>query len=211
MLHLKEHLAGKSHVVWDWNGTLLDDLDVCVEIVSAVAERHVGKKLTREAYLAGFRFPVREWYRDMGFDFERVSFEELSVDFVASYVARAPGLALFEGVRELLQELQESGIRCSILTAAHQSVVDQMLAHFGIRDFFHEVYGLGDHHATSKVQRGRQLLAQLGLPREELVLVGDTDHDLEVARDLGIDAVLLEGGHQCGTRLRQLHHAVLAR
>jgi phosphoglycolate phosphatase len=211
MLHLREHLAGKTHVIWDWNGTLLDDLEMTIDIVADVTEANIGRRLGREEYLETFRFPIREYYQELGFDFAKVSFEELSHAFVARFEERVKGCELFAGTRELLDELRSRRVRCSILTAAQEDNVKALLGHFGIDGFFENVYGLGNPYARSKIDRGRQLLELIDEPRAELVLVGDTDHDFEVGHALGIDVVLLTEGHQSRTRLERVHSRVVAR
>lgn len=211
MLHLKEHLAGKRHVIWDWNGTLLDDLELTVAIVGDTTEKHIGRRLSRDEYLKYFRFPISAYYEEIGFDFTKVTFEQLSHEFITCFEAGVRDLQLFDGVHELLEALRTEGIACSILTAAPELQVQELLRHFGIDGHFHAVFGLSDNFARSKVERGRQLMAHLGLDAADLVLVGDTDHDLEVAKALGIDAILLTGGHQCPTRLQRSHHRVFGR
>jgi phosphoglycolate phosphatase len=97
------------------------------------------------------------------------------------------------------------------LTAAPEDSVKALLRAFGIDGFFAAVYGLQDVYARSKLARGQQLMADLGIAPGELILIGDTDHDLEVAKALGIEAVLLTGGHQCQSVLERAHHRVVAR
>lgn len=211
MQKLKSHFHGKKHVIWDWNGTLLDDVEMTLAIVSDVTEHMIGRRLSRDEYVKLFRFPIRAYYEDLGFDFQRLSFEEISRQFIERFDAEAKTCALFHGTRELLAELRAEDIACSILTAAHEDSVKDLLQHFGIDGFFHAVYGLSDVYARSKLERGRQLMAHLGLPASELILVGDTDHDFEVGQALGIDVVLVTEGHQCVTRLERVHTRVVCR
>lgn len=76
-----------AHVIWDWNGTLLDDAELCVEVMNDVLTRRQLAPLTAETYAAAFRFPVREYYRELGFDFERETFEVIGTEFIAGYSA----------------------------------------------------------------------------------------------------------------------------
>lgn len=75
-------------------------------------------------------------------------------------------------------------------------MLDEQLAHFGLTGYFEEVLGQSDFYGHSKVQRGLAWLAASGLEKERAVMVGDTDHDFEVAAALGIRCVLFAGGHQ---------------
>jgi phosphoglycolate phosphatase len=211
MLHLTEALAGKRHVIWDWNGTLLNDADICVEIVQELLAAHGMAPIDRAAYLDRFRHPVIDYYRELGFDFTRTSFEEVSRAFGRGYVARLERIRLFDGAAATLEALGGRGVACSVLSAAYQNDLVSMLKRHGILHHFTHTYGLGDRNAHSKVERGRELLKVLALPLSGLVLVGDTDHDLEVGRELGIDVVLVEGGHQAYERLVKRHERVVRR
>jgi phosphoglycolate phosphatase len=81
--------------------------------------------------------------------------------------------------------------------------------HHGLTHYFDRVYGLKDHYARSKVERGRELIFDSQIDREHTLLIGDTDHDLEVAQELGIEALLIADGHQSFERLEPRHHRVL--
>lgn len=208
MKSLKPHFSGKNHVIWDWNGTLLDDVELCVDIIQGMLARHGLKPIGIADYLDVFRFPVIEYYRDVGFDLDKTPFEVVATDFMTSYLGRVREAPLFRGVPELLVELRTEGVACSVLSAAPERDLKDLLAHHGIATFFDHVYGLTDHYARSKIDRGRELMARLGSAPEELILVGDTDHDLEVGEALGIDVLLVAGGHQSHTRLTKRHHRV---
>jgi phosphoglycolate phosphatase len=213
MRHLTPRLAGKTHVIWDWNGTLLDDVDLCIDVISELLVEHGRAPLSRDDYLAKFRFPVEGYYREL-FDLEAVPFATLSDAFILRYNERAGRVRLHAGTGEVLAELAARKIACSVLSAAHEDDLRSLIAHYGLGGFFRHVYGIGDRYARSKIERGRALIAEIaadGTPPRELVLIGDTDHDLEVAAALGIDALLLTGGHQSEARLRAAGASVVMR
>ncbi len=206
---LTSHLQNKSHIIWDWNGTLLDDVDMVVGAISDVLAEHSRPPLTREEYTALFRFPVADYYKDLGFDFEKVPFETISERFVHFYMERILTCNLHEGVPEILDYVQKSGATQSILSAAHEESLLRHLDHYEIRGYFHHVFALSDHNAKGKLERGRELIKASGHAPEETLLIGDTDHDLEVGHALGIDVVLLGDGHQSYERLTPIHHKVI--
>ncbi len=63
MPHLHQHLRHKTHVIWDWNGTLIDDIDLCVRSVAAILDAHGMPRVTVEEHRRLFRMPVRDFYR----------------------------------------------------------------------------------------------------------------------------------------------------
>lgn len=191
------------HIVWDWNGTLLDDLDLSIDVMNAILARRDLPRLDRARYHALFDFPVRDYYGRLGFDPARDSFEQLSVEFISGYDARRFESSLHRGVATVLNAVVASGLRQSILSAYRQETLREIVAHFGLSSHFAGIAGLDNIHAHSKVALGRELVAGLGVPPHAILLVGDTLHDLEVARELGVDCVLIAAGHHPADRLRR--------
>ena len=75
MIHLQHRLSHKRHVIWDWNGTLVNDTHLAVEAACVLLEEHNLPLIDIAHYKEYFRFPVRDYYKLMGFDLEKVSFE----------------------------------------------------------------------------------------------------------------------------------------
>jgi phosphoglycolate phosphatase len=197
------------HVIWDWNGTLLDDLDLCIDVMNGLLRRRGLPPMDRARYHAVFGFPVRDYYQRLGFDFARDSFEQLSVEFIAGYEARRRECNLQPGARATLAALQQAGVTQSILSAYREATLKEIVAHFGLTPHFIRLTGLDNIYAHSKAELGRAWVAELALPGDEILMVGDTLHDLEVAREMGVDCVLVAGGHQSAERLRRQTDRVL--
>ncbi len=102
-----------------------------------------------------------------------------------------------------------AGLSQSILSAYRQTTLEQIVAHFGLTHHFIRLNGLDNIYAHSKAELGRAWLRELALPPADVLLVGDTLHDLEVARELGVDCILVAAGHHPGTRLRAGHDRVV--
>lgn len=191
------------HVIWDWNGTLLDDVDVARLVVDAMLRRRGLPGLSRERYHELFNFPITTYYERAGFDFARDPFPRLADEFHASYDASAGGMALYGGALGALERVSEHGLEQSILSAAHQPRLEQQVQRYGVREHFVGLIGIDDHFAGSKVEHGRRWIATLDGAPEEFVMIGDTVHDHEVADELGVDCLLVADGHQPRWRLEQ--------
>jgi phosphoglycolate phosphatase len=116
---------------------------------------------------------------------------------------------VYEGFRALIQGLRQQPVKISILTALNHDALHDQLNDFNLGHYFDAAFGLYNHHALSKVQRGHELMQHVGVPAHETIIIGDTDHDLEVAQSLGIDVILLADGHQNETRLRKTMATVI--
>jgi len=184
-----------QHIIWDWNGTLLNDVWLSVEIVNSMLASHNDLQLNPVSYRDIFDFPIREYYARLGFDFEKESFESLCDKFISQYDRRVEECRLHNGVRSTIHQLNEMRIGQSVLSAAEQGLLERMVEKFGVSRYFENVLGLADNFARSKVENGKQMIANLGIPPKEVVLIGDTTHDFEVAEAMGVDCVLVSHGH----------------
>ncbi|MBI5771079.1 MAG: HAD family hydrolase [Verrucomicrobia bacterium] len=194
--------ARYRHIIWDWNGTLLNDVDFSIDIMNGLLRRRGLPLLDRARYHALFDFPVRDYYYRLGFDPARDSFEALSVEFIGGYDERRWECRLHSGTRPALTAARAAGISQSILSAYRQETLHEIVAHFGLTDFFLRLTGLDNIYAHSKAELGRAWVAELGLPRSDILMVGDTLHDLDVAAEMGVDCVLVAAGHHPEARLR---------
>jgi phosphoglycolate phosphatase len=190
-----------KHLIWDWNGTLLDDVDCCVALLNRVLADRKMEPVTRRQYRERFGFPVRDFYEGLGIDFTREDYGDLSVDFVSRYRARFTEMALQRGALQTLESVRKLGIGQSVVSAMESNLLTTMLKHFGVESFFEQVRGRLDLAAVSKVDIGVALLKEMALAPAEVLLVGDTLHDLETARAMGCRCLLFSGGHQTRPRL----------
>ena len=153
-------------------------------------------------YLEVFDFPVRRYYERLGFDFERERFEHTCDEYFAHYGQLWPQCGLRAGVREALARMSARGMSHSVLSATEHAMLRTQAAHHQLHEVIAAWIGVDDTLARGKVAEGRRWLARSGLDPAHVALVGDTLHDLEVARELGVACVLVEGGHHSSARLR---------
>lgn len=199
---LLDAVAGKQHIIWDWNGTILDDLDYAVETINHQLRRHSLATLTRAQYQQVFDFPIRTYYERLGFDFSTVSFDTLCHEYIDQYMLGYRDCRPVAAVIEVLGHTRGVCIEQSILSASEQQSLDEMVAHFDVAHLFDVVCGIDDRRAESKLARGQALIECSRITPDKTVLVGDTLHDCEVAEALGIDVVLVDHGHHSIERLR---------
>lgn len=195
------HTLPHSHLIWDWNGTLLDDLDYSIDVMNALLARRSLPLLDRPRYHALFDFPVRNYYARLGFDPVADPFEKLSTEFITAYDARRTETALHREADRVLAAVRRSGLGQSILSAYRHETLHEIVAHFGLTAHFDHIAGLDNIHAHSKVALGRTLVTRLGVPPAQILLIGDTLHDYEVARELGVPCALIAAGHHPAGRL----------
>lgn len=190
-----------THVIWDFNGTILDDMQAGIDSVNEMlTARGLPPVSGLEAYRELFDFPVKDYYAKLGFDFEKEDFGTvLAPIWVKLYEERCTKAALFPGVRALNLALREAGLSQSILSASERGMMLSQLAERGANGWFDEVWGNDSIHA-----HGKEHLAAAwreAHPGARAVLIGDTTHDAKVAGLIGADCILVAAGHQSRERL----------
>ncbi len=206
---LIEYADQKKNIIWDWNGTLLNDVDYVLEIINPLLQQHGLKTQTVASYRQIFGFPVRDYYVKMGFDLEANCFKKLSDVFHENYYARVSKCEIYPSSKAYLDHFLQTGRTQSVLSASDQEALHHVLKHYNLDSYFKYIFGIADRLAASKVQRGRELIEQSGFNHSDTILIGDTDHDLEVGRELGIDVILVSHGHQSEERLKAIHPYVV--
>ncbi|MCE5340635.1 MAG: HAD hydrolase-like protein [Planctomycetaceae bacterium] len=190
-----------KHIIWDWNGTLLDDARLCVEVLNSMLAGRGMKTTTLPQYQNDFDFPVLNYYLKLGFDFSKEEYDAVAREYISAYQAQYQKCSLRSGVLDFITKLKKAGLSQSVLSASQQSSLLTAIEHYKLKDLFENICGLDDYYAHGKVDAGKKLLKNLSASGQDILLIGDTTHDYEVACELGADCMLLPAGHQSRKRL----------
>ncbi len=192
----------RAYIIWDWNGTLLDDVGAAVNALNRMLAARRRTPITREFYRANFGFPVRPFYAKAGFDLAHEDWDSICVEYHEA-VAAEKEQYLRPDARAALTLARSSGIGQSILSALREDLLHRDVAAAGIVPLFDAIYGVDNLDGATKLSRGYDLIRKLGLDggAQEMFFIGDTLHDSEVAEALGARCILVGGGHQSSERL----------
>ncbi len=200
-----------QHVIWDWNGTLLDDVQLCADIMNNLLKARLLPTITLKTYREIFTFPVKDYYIKAGHDFANESFGKIGRDFIDEYEKRKTECALYPYAAEVLEILHSLKIEQHLLSAYKQNNLEDIIKHFGINEYFNSVMGLDHIYADGKIELGKQLMNEIlsNGKQSKVLLIGDTIHDYEVAKALNIDCLLVSSGHQNNEKLKLLNIPVI--
>ncbi len=191
-----------DYILWDWNGTLLDDLELNLSVENTLLTRRgLSTIASREFYLEHFSFPVRQFYEMVGFDFSKEDFAAVSAEYVAVYEAGLDRAALFSDAVGVIDSLSARGIRQGIISASEHTRLLAQVAHFGIADRFVCVLGSENNLGKSKVHVALDWLQANRIDPHRVAFIGDTIHDKETADALGCDCFFVSRGHNARHRL----------
>lgn len=188
-------------VIWDWNGTLLNDIELCINSINKLLTARNLPVVEKETYKEIFSFPVQDYYKTLGFDFEKEDFSIPAHQFIDLYKKGFDGCSMQENSLAVLQYFQQNSIRQFVLSAMEHDMLEKTLKEKGISEFFEGIAGLQDHYAVSKIEQGLKLIKQYNIETNNTWLMGDTTHDYEVAKELGVKCLLIADGHQSKQRL----------
>jgi len=188
-------------IIWDWNGTLLNDVDICVKSMNQMLSRRQMKLISRSLYKDIFTFPVKVYYEKIGWDFNKEPFDEIGIEFMDLYFKNLEQSFLHQHTIEILNYLKQKNYIQTVLSAMEHRSLENSLSKKGIRDFFTHVAGISNHYADGKLETARKLIERIKISPERICLFGDTLHDLEVANQIGCNCVLIADGHQSYERL----------
>lgn len=195
-------MAKTNVVLWDWNGTLLDDRAFTMHCLNALLEAFdYPQRYGTEEYLELFDFPIEDYYKKAGFDFSRHPYPMLAERFMAMYNPGSAACVPMADAVSTLEAVRGMGIRQVILSATRRDTLQQQVAARQLTGYFDELLGLGDIFGKSKVQAGRDWMARTGIDPATAVMIGDTLHDAEVAAAMGARCLLVTTGHQSRRRL----------
>ena len=199
-----------KHIIWDWNGTLLDDRWLCVEGINKALDKRGLKTINEQTYKDIFSFPVKDYYQKLGFDFSVEPFEIAGDEFVLYYEKHFNRTKLHSRCRSIIKNIFAVGITQSILSAGkHEFLLEWVKAH-KLQKYFIKILGIDNQYATGKTELGMSLIKNLSYNNNEVVLIGDTIHDSDVAESMNIDCLLMDQGHVNNDRLQKTGRKVFS-
>jgi phosphoglycolate phosphatase len=190
-----------KHIIWDWNGTLLNDVDYCRRIINKILSQNNLPELSLSKYKEIFTFPVQDYYKAAGLDFSITSFEILGKEFMKDYEKNKLTCKLYDNAKNVLSEIHKKGIKQSVLSAYKHDTLVEILKTYDLFDYFDNVIGSDNIYAGGKTHLGLQLIEQIDVSKDQILFVGDTLHDAEVAEAMGVHSILIADGHQAKEKL----------
>ena len=187
-------------IIWDWNGTLLDDNHASLSALNAILSRRGLESVDLDYYRKNFAFPVRYFYESLGVKIECEDWDALAQEYHDAY--HECELRLAADAKDALEFVRNNGVSQAVVSAMREDYLISDMDRFGIRPYFESVLGTNNLDGCSKLSRIRDYVALAG-GREEYVVIGDSLHDKEVADAIGARCVFYGGGSHDPSRLRE--------
>ena len=190
----------KKMIIFDWNGTLIDDVWLNLNAINGVLEKRGINPITVEYYRENFCFPVSIFYKELGLDLSE--WDEIAKEFGSHYISDIEKVKLFPDVVPSLEELKKAGIETGIFSAMEHKMLNRHVEMLRISQYFRFIEGIENHYAEGKTHLCKKILEKSGYSEKEILFVGDTCHDYETAKAIGCDVALVSRGHNTAEILR---------
>ncbi|MCM8612203.1 HAD-IA family hydrolase [Accumulibacter sp.] len=181
-------------LVFDWDGTLLDSAAAIVEAITAACG-DLGlppPPAERARHVIGMG--LHEALRHALPELPESRYPQLVERYRHHYLARDHELQLFAGVAELIAELSAGGFLLAVATGKSRLGLDRALRHSGLGPFFHASRCADECFSKPHPQMLEELLDELAVAGERALMIGDTTHDLQMARNAGVAALAVAYG-----------------
>ena len=191
-------------IVFDWDGTLLDSTGGIADCIQAAA-RDLGLPVpARETASHVIGLGLQASLRTAVPSLPQDKYREFAEAYRRHFLARQGSMALFPGVREMLQELLGAGHRLAVATGKSRRGLDHALESTALRRMFAASRCADETDPKPHPAMLLELMAQLGVAPAQVLMIGDTSHDLEMARSARVDAVAVAYGAHPDESLRAL-------
>ena len=182
-------------VCWDWNGTLLDDVGVARVAMNEVLQTHQLPTIADEdEYRQLFGFPIRSFYSRVGVG--EGAFVEAANQYLRLFAQTVGQASLQHEARATLAAIGALGVEQVLISATPKEVLKQQLAPHALNAHFSEILGITDVYAASKAHVVASWLESSGHNPQRVLMVGDTNHDEEIAEALNVRFLRYSRGHQ---------------
>ena len=149
-------------IIWDWNGTLLNDVDYCVAVMNKVLEKYKLNSIDVDFYRKVFTFPVEKYYQKLGFDFSVNSFQKVGLEFIDIYNKDIASCTLYRNAIETLSAISSLAIKQVIISAREHDSLLKDIESQDIAHYFDSVVGISDNYASGKLHLFDKVIADYG-------------------------------------------------
>lgn len=190
-----------THIIWDWNGTLLDDIGASLASVNDMLSERGKPPISVDFYKECICTPIKGFY-EKTFDMDKEDYSIIIKQYNEGYLYHLKDCGLTDGAVEALKYFRQSGAKQIIVSSSNNEQLLFNVEKYGVKEYFDAILGAGDYLAGSKIERALNYLEKSGAQKGRVLVVGDLIHDAEMASELSADCFLLTSGHEHPSRLQ---------
>jgi phosphoglycolate phosphatase len=197
-------------IVFDWDGTIANSTQLITRSVQA-AYRDLRLPVpdeTKASFIIGLR--LDEAFRKLSPNLPIERAEEVRQRYLFHYLKEDSAIPLFDGMEALLSALDDAGYFLAVATGKSRKGLDRMLALHHLQHRFHATKTADESASKPSPDMLLELMDRLGVSPQETLMIGDTTHDIQMAKTAGTDAVAVAyGAHSAETLQSESPRAIL--
>lgn len=198
-------------MAFDWNGTIVADTEVTLRANNEVLKHFGFKPISLGQYRKHYDVPIRKYWISLGLDpnfFDQHAKEQERI-FLSKFEPEEKRVRTRTGAKQILEYLKRQQIECLIFSNHIIPHIEARLEGLGIKKYFSKVLARPQHnrdhqHKKFKDQFLRDYIKAKKLTMKEIVIVGDTVEEIEIAKNFGCHSVAITGGHNSTLRLKAM-------
>ncbi|MBP3481209.1 MAG: HAD family hydrolase [Clostridia bacterium] len=182
-----------THIIWDYNGTVADDVDASVAAVNDMLKARGLPPTTKQEYTSTVSLPLDNYYNGLGI--ADADMEKLSWEF-RTYCQKHDNLSrIFDGFHETVEFAKAQGIKNILMSSLYIDFLKAETEKYNISDCFDEIIGMTDTLVGSKYENAKNYIDKNKLNPKNILFVGDLINDAQTAKALGAQCILIPNGH----------------
>ncbi len=182
-----------THIIWDYNGTVLDDAYTSVLAVNEMLKARGLKETNLEVYKKTLVMPLTEYYKTVGIYTDDIAL--LSQEFRKYCDIHKDNSRIFDGVYDVILFAKSKGIKNILLSSLYNEHLVEETKKHNIGNWFDIISGLSDKNLGSKSDTARIIFDKNDINPKNTLFVGDLVTDAKTANELGADCILIPNGH----------------
>ncbi len=195
-----------KYILWDWNGTILDDFNYNYNIINTLLAAKNLPPVSVEKYRTVFCFPIQEFYRKIGFNCETTEYYRLVADYQQAYEANINKIKLTKGIYETIKMLHSLEIKQIIFSSCNKITIQHQLPLYNdLALYIDEIVAQDNDLAVGKESLAIRWGEKTKISWKDVLVIGDTYYDQEIANNLGCECILISSGHQYVKKQENLH------
>lgn len=183
-------------IIWDFNGTIIDDIDAALASVNDMLERRSLPTINFEQYASYVDTPIIKFYEHIFDDLYSMDFDIIAREFNEGYEKHLGRKPVMKHAEEALEYFNSIGKLQTVISATHIDKVNRRLKEFGLTEYFDKILAHNNLIAEDKTHLAVKYFAEKNIKAEEAIVIGDCVADYKMAKTLGCDCVLTTQGHQ---------------
>ena len=191
-------------LVFDWDGTLIDSIERIVTSLQYASREICGTELDERRARSVIGLGLHEAIECLHPELDAVTIESVAASYRQNFLfdSKVPEL-LFEGVEDMLRQLNAEHYTLAIATGKSRSGLDRAMHKHKLGKYFAATRCAGENRSKPHPEMLNSIMLALGTPADSALMIGDSAHDMQMASNAGVNAIGVTHGVEDAASLMQ--------